>query len=138
MKREASGSWSTATSKRLENVRYLYEVKVFAPTVQKVVTNLVTDPYSVALTLNSTRSVAVNLANPAWAPKQWTQTASPKLAQTVDAIMTRSPKCCRPDQLVSEVIEMLNTAKITAIFVVEGNRPVGVVHLHDLLRIGVA
>ena len=85
MKREASGSWSTATSKRLENVRYLYEVKVFAPTVQKVVTNLVTDPYSVALTLNSTRSVAVNLANPAWAPKQWTQTASPKLAQTVDS-----------------------------------------------------
>ena len=58
--------------------------------------------------------------------------------QTVDSIMTKSPKCCRPDQLVSEVIEMLNSAKITAMFVVEGTRPVGVVHLHDLLRIGVA
>jgi len=55
---------------------------------------------------------------------------------TVDQIMTANPKCCRPDQLVSEIIEMLNSAKITAMFVVEGNRPVGVVHLHDLLRIG--
>lgn len=57
---------------------------------------------------------------------------------TVDEIMTPRPKSCRPDQLVSEVIEMLNSKKITAMFVVEGSRPVGVVHLHDLLRIGVA
>ncbi|MFN3348150.1 SIS domain-containing protein [Pseudorhodoplanes sp.] len=57
---------------------------------------------------------------------------------TVDEIMTRNPKSCRPDQLVSEVIEALNSSKITAMFVVEGNRPAGVVHLHDLLRIGVA
>ena len=57
---------------------------------------------------------------------------------TVDVIMTPRPKSCRPDQLVSEIIEVMNSSKITAIFVVEGNRPVGVVHLHDLLRIGVA
>jgi arabinose-5-phosphate isomerase len=56
----------------------------------------------------------------------------------VEEIMTRNPKSCRPDQLVSEILEMLNTSKITAMFVVEGSRPVGVVHLHDLLRIGVA
>jgi arabinose-5-phosphate isomerase len=56
----------------------------------------------------------------------------------VDEIMTPRPKTCRPDQLVSEVIEALNAAKITAMFVVEGARPVGVLHLHDLLRIGVA
>ncbi len=56
----------------------------------------------------------------------------------VEQVMTRSPKTCRPDQLVSEVIEALNSLKITAMFVVEGNRPVGVVHLHDLLRMGAA
>lgn len=56
----------------------------------------------------------------------------------VDEVMTRNPRTCRPDQLVSEVIEMLNTSKITAIFVVEDTKPIGVVHLHDLLRIGVA
>ena len=55
----------------------------------------------------------------------------------VDEIMTESPKRCRPDQLVSEVIEALNSSKITAIFVVEAQKPVGVVHLHDLLRVGV-
>ena len=53
-------------------------------------------------------------------------------------IMTTGPKTCRPDQLVSEVIETLNSANITAVFIVDGTRPVGVVHLHDLLRIGAA
>jgi len=56
----------------------------------------------------------------------------------VDDVMTKGPKTCRPDQLVSEVLEILNASKITAIFVVENAKPIGVVHLHDLLRIGVA
>jgi arabinose-5-phosphate isomerase len=56
----------------------------------------------------------------------------------VDEIMTKGPKICRPDQLVSEIIEILNSSKITTIFVVENAKPVGIVHLHDLLRIGVA
>ncbi|MEL4358984.1 MULTISPECIES: pullulanase-type alpha-1,6-glucosidase [unclassified Luteococcus] len=85
MTRDASGSWQARTGRTLENARYLYEVKVFVPSEQKVVTNLVTDPYSVALTLNSTRSVAVNLDSPQWKPKQWTKTASPKLAHSVDS-----------------------------------------------------
>ena len=58
-------------------------------------------------------------------------------AQITD-IMTVGPKTCRPDQLVSEVIETLNSANITAVFIVDGTKPVGVVHLHDLLRIGAA
>lgn len=56
--------------------------------------------------------------------------------QLVDDIMTRSPKQCRPDQLVSEIIESLNSHKITAMFVVEETDPIGIVHLHDLLRVG--
>ncbi len=61
----------------------------------------------------------------------------PRLTEApVDEVMTPRPKTCRPDQLVSEIIEALNSSKITAMFVVEGSRPVGVVHLHDLLRIG--
>jgi arabinose-5-phosphate isomerase len=57
---------------------------------------------------------------------------------SVDDVMTKNPRTCRPDQLVSEVLEILNTSKITAIFVVDDTKPIGVVHLHDLLRIGVA
>ena len=56
----------------------------------------------------------------------------------VDEVMTRSPKTVRPDQLVSETLEILNATKITALFVVEAGRPVGIVHIHDLLRAGAA
>ena len=44
----------------------------------------------------------------------------------------------RPDQLASEALEILNSSKITALFVVEAAKPVGIVHMHDLLRAGVA
>src|ERR1700745_2588923 len=61
------------------------------------------------------------------------------LLQTpVDAVMTASPKTVRPDQLVGEALQLLNTSKITALIVVEAGRPVGIVHFHDLLRAGVA
>ena len=56
----------------------------------------------------------------------------------VDEVMTRAPKTIRPDQLVSETLDILNTMKITALFVVDGGRPVGIVHFHDLLRAGAA
>src|SRR5947208_3108315 len=60
------------------------------------------------------------------------------LAARVDDVMTRSPKTVSGDQLVSEALELLNSSKITAVFVVEHGAPVGIVHLHDLLRAGVA
>jgi arabinose-5-phosphate isomerase len=60
------------------------------------------------------------------------------LESRVDDVMTKSPKTARPDQLVSELVEVLNTTKITSVFVVETGSPVGIVHLHDLLRTGVA
>jgi arabinose-5-phosphate isomerase len=60
------------------------------------------------------------------------------LAAPVDEVMTAAPKVVRPDQLASEALRLLNAAKITALFVVEAERPVGVVHFHDLLRAGVA
>ena len=56
----------------------------------------------------------------------------------VDGVMTRSPKTIRPDQLASEALQVLNSSKITALFVVEQGLPVGIVHFHDLLRAGVA
>jgi arabinose-5-phosphate isomerase len=56
----------------------------------------------------------------------------------VEAIMTGEPKTVRPDQLASEALEVLNAGKKTQLVVVEDGRPVGVVHVHDLLRAGVA
>jgi arabinose-5-phosphate isomerase len=56
----------------------------------------------------------------------------------VDDVMTKSPKTVRPDQLAGEALQILNSSKITALIVVESDRPVGIVHFHDLLRAGVA
>jgi len=56
----------------------------------------------------------------------------------VEDIMTRNPKVIDRDSLASEALELLNSAKITSLIVCETNRPVGIIHLHDLLRAGVA
>lgn len=60
------------------------------------------------------------------------------LAHRVEEVMTRGPKTIRPEALLGRVIATLNVASITALFVVENQKPVGIVHVHDLLRAGVA
>ena len=60
------------------------------------------------------------------------------LAAKVDEVMTRRPKTLGRHELAGEAIELLNSSKITAIFVIDADKPVGIVHLHDLLRAGVA
>src|SRR5947208_12853113 len=63
----------------------------------------------------------------------------PDLPQTeVEHIMTRSPMTVAPDMLASEALEILNSSKKTQLIVVQDDKPVGVVHVHDLLRAGVA
>lgn len=60
------------------------------------------------------------------------------LTRPAHEIMTKAPKTLTPDILVPTAIEMLNSAAIMSIFVVEENIPVGLVHMHDFLRAGVA
>jgi arabinose-5-phosphate isomerase len=60
------------------------------------------------------------------------------LAQRTGDIMTPAPKTVSPDLLASAALELINASKITALFVVEAGRPVGILHIHDLLRAGVA
>jgi arabinose-5-phosphate isomerase len=56
------------------------------------------------------------------------------MAAPVAEVMTRNPRTVAPDTLAVEALEMLNSRKITALFVVDAdNRPCGLVHLHDLL-----
>jgi arabinose-5-phosphate isomerase len=56
----------------------------------------------------------------------------------VDDVMTKDPKTIGRDLLASEALEMLNSAKITTLIVTDARKPVGIVHLHDFLRAGVA
>ena len=53
-------------------------------------------------------------------------------------IMTPGPKTVTPDLMASAALEIINASAITALFVVESGRPVGIIHIHDLLRAGVA
>jgi arabinose-5-phosphate isomerase len=60
------------------------------------------------------------------------------LSRRVEEVMTPDPKTVAPDALVASALEMLNSAAITALMVVENRKPVGIVHMHDLLNIGAA
>lgn len=55
-----------------------------------------------------------------------------------DQIMTRSPHTIREDGLAAEALSMLSEFKITALFIVnEADEPIGLLHVHDCLAIGV-
>ena len=60
------------------------------------------------------------------------------LKARVQDIMTKKPNTLSPDMLASAALEQINSLKRTQMFVVERGKPVGVVHVHDLLRAGVA
>ncbi len=60
------------------------------------------------------------------------------LAARTSDIMTRRPKTAKPSMLASAALEMINASRITSLFVVDKGKPVGIVHVHDLLRAGVA
>jgi arabinose-5-phosphate isomerase len=60
------------------------------------------------------------------------------LGRRAQDIMTAAPKTVSPDLLASAALELINATRITALFVVEDGRPVGIIHVHDLLRAGVA
>ena len=59
------------------------------------------------------------------------------LAKTAGEIMNRTPVTVAPDMLASEAVNLLNQKKITSLFVVEGGKPVGIVHIHDFRKAGV-
>jgi len=60
-----------------------------------------------------------------------------KNAKALD-IMTKNPITASPDMFASEAIKILNEKKITNLFVVENNKAIGVIHIHDLLKAGIA
>lgn len=54
-------------------------------------------------------------------------------------VMTTMPRAIGPEMLAAEALQIMNEGSITALFVVDGaGRPVGMLHIHDLLRTGVA
>lgn len=60
------------------------------------------------------------------------------MAKKVEDIMTPDPRTIGAELLAGAALQQLNENQITVLFVVEDARPIGIVHLHDLLRIGTA
>ncbi|WP_406156647.1 pullulanase-type alpha-1,6-glucosidase [Streptomyces canus] len=80
-----TGVWSVTGPRSWKGKPYRYVVKVWAPSVGKVVTNKVTDPYSVALTTDSARSLVVDLDDRSLAPRGWSTYTKPKAVPLKDA-----------------------------------------------------
>ncbi|GAA2275249.1 1,4-alpha-glucan branching enzyme [Streptomyces ruber] len=81
----ATGVWSVTGTKGWKNKPYRYVVKVWAPAAGEVVTNRVTDPYSVALTADSERSLVVDLGDASLAPRGWSRLTKPEAVPLKDA-----------------------------------------------------
>jgi len=64
------------------------------------------------------------------------------LARKAFDIMTRNPKIAAPGQLAAEALAFMNENKITRLFVLDSEdaakKPVGILHIHDCLRAGIA
>ncbi|MBE2239059.1 MAG: pullulanase-type alpha-1,6-glucosidase, partial [Caldilineaceae bacterium] len=83
MKNE-NGVWTITGAPEWQDKFYLYQVNVMTPATGAVEKNLVTDPYALSLSMNSTRSQLVDLADPALKPEGWDDLVKPELAAPED------------------------------------------------------
>jgi pullulanase-type alpha-1,6-glucosidase len=81
------GVWSVTGDASWYGRFYLYEVEVYVRRESAVRVNRVTDPYSLALSMNSQRSQLVDLADPALAPSGWSTLRKPKLEAPEDIVL---------------------------------------------------
>ncbi len=78
--RGEKGVWSVAGDAGWKGRAYVYEVKVYAPSTQKIETNMVSDPYAAFLTADSKRGVLNDLSDAAQKPAGWDTLKKPALA----------------------------------------------------------
>lgn len=83
----ATGVWSAVGNANWNRKYYLYEVEVFVPATGKVEHNWVTDPYSIGLSTNGTRSMFVNLNDADLKPRGWNWLWKPNLRSPEDAVI---------------------------------------------------
>ncbi|NJO05079.1 MAG: pullulanase-type alpha-1,6-glucosidase [Chloroflexaceae bacterium] len=82
-----TGIWSAEGSADWTGQYYLYSVAVYVPSLDEVVTNLVTDPYSFSLSTNSQRSQIVDLNASNLKPSNWDDLDKPALRDFADVVL---------------------------------------------------
>lgn len=128
---DETGNWSITGEADWRNQYYLYEVTVYAPTERAIVTNLVTDPYSFSLSMNSTRSQIVDLSDPSLMPDGWLETLKPKLDAPEDIVIYELH--VRDFSIQDESVSALNRGTFMAFTETESN---GMQHLQALANAG--
>lgn len=84
---DTTGNWSVKGTADWKNQFYIFDVEVFVRTTGKVEHNLVTDPYSLSLAANSTRSQLIDLADKALLPPGWKHLKKPALDAFEDIVL---------------------------------------------------
>ena len=56
----------------------------------------------------------------------------------IEDAMTKSPRTIGPDSLAAEAVRLMEQHEINVLVALEGGRPVGMIHIHELLRAGIA
>ena len=89
MTQEELGVWETKAGDYswVNHKYYLYEVTVFSRAEGQVVTNVVTDPYSLGLAADSVKSLVVDLNSPLTKPLLWNLIPKPPLADPTDIVL---------------------------------------------------
>jgi pullulanase len=81
---EYNGLWVATLPESWTGKYYLLDERVYAPNTRSIVENFVTDPYSVDLAINGTKSRLSNLESDAMKPRGWDEDRSPELARIND------------------------------------------------------
>ncbi|MEM9290155.1 MAG: pullulanase-type alpha-1,6-glucosidase [Acidobacteriota bacterium] len=87
MSRDDYGVWSATGDSSWYGQFYLYQVDVFAPSTGNVEQNFVTDPYSLSLAADSTRSQIIDMSDPSLQPSGWASFAKPPLPKPEDVVL---------------------------------------------------
>ena len=82
-----TGVWSITGDASWDGQYYLFDVEVYVPREGAVVHNIVTDPYSISLSMNSERSQIINFTNPELMPEGWGDLTKPELAAPEDIVL---------------------------------------------------
>ena len=131
MRRGGDGVWRVRGAASWRNAPYRFQVSVYVPTLDEVVANTVTDPYSVALTTNSTHSVLADLDDRALKPNGWERLRKPRLAQPEDS--TIDELHIRDFSITDETVPAAHRGTYLAF---TDSRSDGMRHLRDLARSG--
>jgi pullulanase len=117
----------------LNSKYYLYEVEVFSRLQGQIVTNLVTDPYSLGLAPDSLKSLVVDLDSPVSKPDGWDRVTKPELASPNDIVLYELH--IRDFSISDRTVPEKDRGKFTAFTHLYSN---GMLHLWSLAEAGLS